>query len=150
MPDDDRNEASSPIPRVVHRPQSGIVTVTGAVQRVCQVNLTNRACRASASARSCCASPAGPTGGLFGENKLVYNDEFLATEIGQIGTQFDSLGHIGIQLGKDGDQSEMYFYDGFTAALMSNVYGLKRLGTEKLKPLLPAAISSIWSRSRAA
>ena len=42
--------------------------------------------------------PGGPTGGPFGENKLVYNDEFLATEIGQTGTQFDGLGRIGIRL----------------------------------------------------
>jgi len=79
--------------------------------------------------------PGGPTGGPFGENKLVYNDEFLATEIGQTGTQFDGLGHIGIQMGKDGDKSEMYFYNGFTCAQMSDPYGLKKLGTEKLKPL---------------
>jgi hypothetical protein len=80
--------------------------------------------------------PGGPTGGPFGENKLVYHDEFLATEIGQTGTQFDGLGHIGIQMGKDGDKSEMYFYNGFTAAQMGDPYGLKKLGTEKLKPLV--------------
>jgi kynurenine formamidase len=80
--------------------------------------------------------PGGPTGGPFGGNKLVYHDEFLATEIGQTGTQFDGLGHIGIQMGKDGDKSEMRFYNGFTAAEISDAYGLKKLGTEKLKPLL--------------
>ena len=60
--------------------------------------------------------PGGPTGGPFGENKLVYHDEFVATEIGQVGTQFDGLGHIGIQLGKDGDKTEMRYYNGFTEA----------------------------------
>src|SRR5262245_11542962 len=79
--------------------------------------------------------PGGPTGGPFGDNKLVYHDEYLSTEIGQVGTQFDGLGHIGIQLGKDGDKSEMHFYNGFTAAEISDAYGLKKLGTEKLKPL---------------
>ncbi len=79
--------------------------------------------------------PGGPTGGPFGANKLVYHDDFLATEIGQVGTQFDGLGHIGIQLGKDGDKSEMHFYNGFTAAEISDAYGLKKLGAEKLKPL---------------
>ena len=39
--------------------------------------------------------PGLPTGGPFGEHQLVYNDEYLATEIGQIGTQFDGPGHIG-------------------------------------------------------
>jgi kynurenine formamidase len=79
--------------------------------------------------------PGSPTGGPFGENRLVYHDEFLSTEIAQTGTQFDGLGHIGIQLGKDGDKSEMHFYNGFTAAEISDAYGLKKLGVEKLKPL---------------
>src|SRR5215475_2813105 len=49
--------------------------------------------------------PGTPTGGPFGKNMLIYHDEFLATEIGQTGTQFDGLGHIGIQMGKDGDMA---------------------------------------------
>ncbi|MGE0226390.1 MAG: cyclase family protein [Acetobacteraceae bacterium] len=80
--------------------------------------------------------PGGPTGGPFGSNKLVYNDEFLATEIGQTGTQFDGLGHIGIQQGKDGDKTEMRFYNGFTSQEINDAYGLKKLGVEKLKPIL--------------
>ena len=83
--------------------------------------------------------PGGPTGGPFGENKLVYNDEFLATEIGQVGTQFDGLGHIGIQLGKDGDKSEMRYYNGFTAAEVNTAYGLARLGMEKARPFFTRA-----------
>ncbi|MBR0696388.1 cyclase family protein [Bradyrhizobium lablabi] len=83
--------------------------------------------------------PGGPTGGPFGDNKLVYHDEFLATEIGQTGTQFDGLGHIGIQMGKDGDRSEMRFYNGFTAQEISDAYGLKKLGVERLKPLFTRA-----------
>ena len=74
-------------------------------------------------------------GGPYGQNMLVYNDEYLATEIGQTGTQFDGLGHIGIQLGKDGDKSQMHFYNGFTMAEMADPYGLKKLGVEKLKPI---------------
>jgi hypothetical protein len=35
--------------------------------------------------------PSSPTGGPFGDH-----DEYLATEIDQVGTQFDGLGHIGI------------------------------------------------------
>jgi kynurenine formamidase len=83
--------------------------------------------------------PGGPTGGPFGDNKLVYHDEFLATEIGQTGTQFDGLGHIGIQMGKDGDKSEMRFYNGHTAQDISDAYGLKKLGIEKLKPIFTRA-----------
>ena len=48
--------------------------------------------------------PSSPTGGPFGANKIIWHDEFLATEIGQAGTQFDGLGHIGVQIGADGDK----------------------------------------------
>jgi kynurenine formamidase len=51
--------------------------------------------------------PGLPTGGPFGKQELVYNDEFLSTEIGQIGTQFDGPGHIGVRTSK-GD----FFYNG--------------------------------------
>jgi kynurenine formamidase len=83
--------------------------------------------------------PGGPTGGPFGDNKLVYNDEFLATEIGQIGTQFDGLGHIGIQQGKDGDKTEMRFYNGFTSQEINGAYGLNKLGAEKVRPFFTRA-----------
>ena len=79
--------------------------------------------------------PGAPTGGPFGNNKLIYNDEFLATEIGQTGTQFDGLGHIGIQLGKDGDKNDMRFYNGLTMQEIGDANGLKKLGLEKLKPI---------------
>ena len=78
--------------------------------------------------------PGGPTGGPFGANKLVYNDEFLATEIGQTGTQFDGLGHIGIQMGKDGDKNDMRYYNGVTGQELGDAYGLKKLGVENCKP----------------
>jgi kynurenine formamidase len=78
--------------------------------------------------------PGSPTGGPFGSNKLVYHDEFLATEIGQTGTQFDGLGHIGIQLGKDGDKNEMRYYNGVTEQEMATAYGLTKLGVEHVKP----------------
>jgi len=83
--------------------------------------------------------PGMPTGGPYGDNKLVYNDEFLATEIGQVGTQFDGLGHIGTQMGKEGDRSEHRFYNGFTGNQVYGTYGLGKLGVEKLKPLFTRA-----------
>jgi len=83
--------------------------------------------------------PGMPTGGPLGDNKLVYNDEFLATEIGQVGTQFDGLGHIGTQMGKEGDRSEHRFYNGFTGNQVYGTYGLGKLGIEKLKPLFTRA-----------
>jgi kynurenine formamidase len=40
--------------------------------------------------------PGTPTGGPFGSNGLVFHDELVLAEIGQVGTQFDGPGHIGV------------------------------------------------------
>jgi len=84
--------------------------------------------------------PGTPTGGAFGPNKIMWNDEFLATEIGQAGTQFDGLGHIGVQVGADGDKNEMRWYNGFSAQEMGSPYGLLKLGTEHLHPIIARGI----------
>jgi kynurenine formamidase len=70
--------------------------------------------------------PGLPTGGPFGKHMLVYNDEYLATEIGQIGTQFDGPGHIGVITSKG-----MYFYNGrMLNKDGANAYGMGPLGVE--------------------
>lgn len=70
--------------------------------------------------------PGLPTGGPFGEHGLVYNDEYLSTEIGQIGTQFDGPGHIGILTSKGN-----YFYNGRHLEDPDvNAYGMGSLGVE--------------------
>jgi kynurenine formamidase len=79
--------------------------------------------------------PGGPTGGPLGANNVIWHDEFVATEIGQVGTQLDGLGHIGMAF-KGEDRTEMRFYNGFTAAEISNAYGLKKLGVENVKPIV--------------
>ena len=84
--------------------------------------------------------PGAPTGGPYGDLHLMYNDEFLATEIGQVGTQFDGLGHIGISIGKPGDLNEMRWYNGFTMQEMHASDGLKKLGAEKLHPITARGI----------
>lgn len=84
--------------------------------------------------------PGTPTGGTFGSNRIMWNDEFLATEVGQVGTQFDGLGHIGVQVGADGDKTEMRWYNGFTAAEMGGAYGLQKLGTQALHPIVARGI----------
>jgi len=84
--------------------------------------------------------PGPPAGGPFGATKLMYNDEFLATEIGQVGTQFDGLGHIGIAIGDPRDHRAMRWYNGFTAAEMASPYGLRKLGTEKLNPIIARGV----------
>lgn len=44
--------------------------------------------------------PGTPTGGPFGKNALIYHDDLVTTELGQIGTQFDGPGHIGVHTSK--------------------------------------------------
>ncbi|MDP6688831.1 MAG: cyclase family protein [Alphaproteobacteria bacterium] len=84
--------------------------------------------------------PGTPTGGPFGQNQIVYHDEFLATEIGQAGTQFDGLGHVGVQVGGAGDLANMRYYNGFTGAEIGSSLGLKKLGVEKLHPIFGRGI----------
>lgn len=84
--------------------------------------------------------PSAPTGGAFGANQVMWNDEFLATEIGQVGTQFDGLGHIGVNVGDGGNKADMRWYNGITAAEMITPYGLVKLGTEKLHPIVARGI----------
>lgn len=84
--------------------------------------------------------PGAPTGGAFGPNKVMWNDEFLTTEIGQAGTQFDGLGHIGVQVGADGDKNEMRWYNGISVQEMNGAYGLKKLGLEHLNPIIARGI----------
>jgi kynurenine formamidase len=70
--------------------------------------------------------PGLPTGGPFGSQKLVYNDEYVATELGQIGTQFDGPGHIGVITSKG-----MYYYNGrFLSDQGVSASGLGALGVE--------------------
>ncbi len=80
--------------------------------------------------------PGGPTGGPFGDNKLVYHDEFVTGQIGQVGTQFDGFGHIGIQRGRDGDRTEMRYYNGFTEQEIATSSGLVKLGIEHIRPIV--------------
>ena len=84
--------------------------------------------------------PGAPTGNALGKNQVVWNDEFLATEIGQVGTQFDGLGHVGVQIGKPGDKNQIRFYNGFTCAEILDAYGEKQLGTEKLHPIVARGV----------
>ncbi|WP_340109763.1 cyclase family protein [Pikeienuella sp. HZG-20] len=71
--------------------------------------------------------PGLPTGGPYGDHQLVYNDEYLAAEIGQIGTQFDGPGHIGVITSKG-----TFFYNGriLEDDPSINAYGMGPLGVE--------------------
>lgn len=88
--------------------------------------------------------PGAPTGGAFGANQIIWHDEILTCEIGQVGTQFDGLAHIGARVGEAGDLGEERFYNGFSTKDLHNndneagstagAYGLQALGIEHVKP----------------
>ncbi len=71
--------------------------------------------------------PGGPTGGPFGKNKLMYNDEMFGGEIGQVGTQLDGLGHISTIIG-----NEPVSYNGFKQSEVGGAYGLQKLGVHNV------------------
>jgi kynurenine formamidase len=71
--------------------------------------------------------PGSPTGGPLGKNNVVYHDEIVSGQIGQVGTQFDGLGHIGTRInGQD------IFYNGFKRSEFGTAAGLNKLGVEKV------------------
>lgn len=69
--------------------------------------------------------PGLPSGGPFGDHQLVYNDEMVTTELGQVGTQFDGPGHIGVITSKG-----HFFYNGRMLEDEGSSYGLGVLGVE--------------------
>jgi kynurenine formamidase len=71
--------------------------------------------------------PGSPTGGPSGKNQGVYHDDLFSGEIGQIGTQLDGLGHVGVRVGDDD-----YFYNGFRRSQFGTAYGLEKLGIENV------------------
>jgi len=77
---------------------------------------------------------AGLAGGPLGKNEVIWMDDFLATEIGQVGTQFDGLAHIGI-----GNKNK-HFYGGTPADEVIGSYGVKKLGIEHVKPFFTRGI----------
>jgi kynurenine formamidase len=79
--------------------------------------------------------PGGPTGGPFGTHNLYYNDEMFSGEIGQIGSQFDGLGHIGVKVG-----NAIRYYNGFTQEQVGGSYGLQKIGVEQLQPFFTRGI----------
>jgi kynurenine formamidase len=66
-----------------------------------------------------------------GKNQAVYHDEIISGELGQIGTQFDGLGHVGI-----GD----LFYNGNRRSEFAQAEGLTRLGIENVGPIVTRGI----------
>lgn len=84
--------------------------------------------------------PSFPTSGPFGKDSVVFNDEFVAAEIGQVGTQFDGPGHPGRKMKMADSSTTHVFYNGFTEDEMRSPYGLLKLGIENVKPIITRGI----------
>ncbi len=69
--------------------------------------------------------------GPFGTNETTYHDEIVSGEIGQIGTQFDGLGHLGV-----GD----IFYNGNHRHDFAQSDGLTKLGIENVGALVTRGV----------
>jgi kynurenine formamidase len=80
--------------------------------------------------------PGTPTGGPFGKNALIYHDELVTAELGQIGTQFDGPGHIGVNTSKG---PMMYngrlTWDAYERGAGDRVVGMGPLGVEHVAEL---------------
>ena len=68
---------------------------------------------------------------MAGPNQGVYHDEIISGELGQIGTQFDGLGHFGI--------GEL-FYNGNRGSEFAQAEGLTRLGVENVGPIVTRGV----------
>ncbi len=73
--------------------------------------------------------PGSPSSKPTGKNMMVSHDEMFSGEVGQVGTQFDGLGHVGVRVGDDD-----YFYNGFKLSTFGDAYGLQKLGVENAGP----------------
>ncbi len=71
--------------------------------------------------------PGSPTGGPLGKNAIVHHDDLFSGELGQVGTQLDGLGHIGVRVG-----GEDLFYNGLKRSEFGTPYGLEKLGVENV------------------
>jgi kynurenine formamidase len=68
---------------------------------------------------------------LPGTNEGIYHDEIVSGELGQIGTQFDGLGHFGI--------GEL-FYNGNRRGEFAQPEGLTKLGIENVGPIVTRGV----------
>jgi kynurenine formamidase len=69
--------------------------------------------------------------GPNGSNQMMYHDEIVSGELGQVGTQFDGLGHVGI-----GD----LFYNGHNRREFAKAEGMTTLGVEHVGALVTRGV----------
>jgi kynurenine formamidase len=84
--------------------------------------------------------PGAPTYGPMGENKLTWNEDHISGEIGQNGTQFDSLAHMGTVYRDADGTSEVRYYNGHKQSEVGDGHGFKKLGMEHVPPIFTRGV----------
>jgi len=69
---------------------------------------------------------------------LVARVEYVCTELGQVGTQVDGLGHVSIRTSMS--PNEVRFYNGFLERDVVSNSGLRHVGIENMKPLFTRGV----------
>jgi kynurenine formamidase len=85
-------------------------------------------------------TPSKGSGGPAGANAIVYKDEIVISEIGQVGTQFDGIGHISVAANGAQDPSDVRYYNGFKASEIFTETGLTKVGVDKLLPIVARGV----------
>ena len=84
--------------------------------------------------------PGATSWGPLGENRLAWNEDYIAGHITQDGTQFDSLSHMATVTGKPGDLNEVRYYNGHSHAEIGTGRGFTKLGVEHVAPIFTRGI----------
>jgi|SRR5450432_117127 kynurenine formamidase len=84
--------------------------------------------------------PSFPTYPPSGMDSMIFNDEYVTSQIGQVGTQFDGPGHPGRQIKMADGSTADIFYNGYTGDEMRGAFGLKKLGVENVKPIVTRGV----------
>lgn len=75
-----------------------------------------------------------------GDNASVWLGDFFVGQIGQVGTQFDALSHVGKRITlNDGSVQDVY-YNGFTKEQVVRGNGVAALGVEQAGPIITQGI----------
>ena len=84
--------------------------------------------------------PGATSWGPLGDNRLAWNEDYIAGHITQDGTQFDSLSHMATVTGKPGDLNEVRYYNGHSHAEIGTGRGFRKLGVEHVVPIFTRGI----------
>lgn len=79
--------------------------------------------------------PGAPSWGPMGDNRLIWNEDYIAGHLTQDGTQFDSLSHMATVVGDPKNLSDIRYYNGWSHAEIGTGRGFSKLGVEQVTPI---------------